>query len=149
MLKNQRQDSDFISPYDNQIVEFNQEIMNNLFPIMNKLAENIIQEIGELQPNHYIVNIITGECPLYLDYIWNGSLRDVCKHVHAACIYNDYLKSQNQNEFINNITCKLVEYFKNKQCILPISRKNLLIYNGNTQEAYKEIIRLYNLQGIV
>ena len=116
-------DSDFISPYDNQIVEFNQEIMNNLFPIMNKLAENIIQEIGELQPNYYIVSIITGECPLCLDYIWNGPLRDVCKHVHAARKYNDYLKSQNQNEFINNVMC--------------------------TQEAYKEIIRLYNLQGIV
>ena len=52
-------DSDFISPYDNQIVEFNQEIMNNLSPMMNKLAENIIQEIGELQPNYYIISIIT------------------------------------------------------------------------------------------
>src|SRR5256885_10766545 len=52
-------DSDFISPYDNQIVEFNQEIMNNFSPMMNISAENIIQEIGELQPNYYIVSIIT------------------------------------------------------------------------------------------
>src|SRR4051794_17564804 len=90
-------DSDFLSAYDNQKVEFNQEIMNNLFPMMNKLAEQIIQEIGELQLNHYIVNIITGKCLLCLDYIWNGSLRDVCKHVHAARIYINYLKSQGRD----------------------------------------------------
>ncbi|CAB5354505.1 unnamed protein product [Rhizophagus irregularis] len=115
--------------------------------MINKLAENAIQEAGSVRPNYYIVNIITGECPLYLDYIWNGSLHDVCKHVHAARIYNDYLKSQNHDEFIENITCKFVTYFKNKQRVLPSSSKNLLIYNGNIQEAYQEIIQLYNLQG--
>uniref|UniRef100_U9T2U5 Uncharacterized protein n=1 Tax=Rhizophagus irregularis (strain DAOM 181602 / DAOM 197198 / MUCL 43194) TaxID=747089 RepID=U9T2U5_RHIID len=53
----------------------------------------------------------------YLDYTWNGSFRDVCKHVHAV----------------------------HKQRVLPSSNKNLLIYNGSV--AYQEIIRLYNLQG--
>ncbi|PKK74018.1 hypothetical protein RhiirC2_844278 [Rhizophagus irregularis] len=58
----------------------------------------------------------------YLDYTWNGSFRDVCKHVHAV-----------------------LTYFKDKQRVLPSSNKNLLIYNGSV--AYQEIIRLYNLQG--
>ena len=75
-------------------------------------------------------------------------MRDVCKHVHAAYIYHDYLKSQNHNEFIENIKYKLVEYFKNKQWVLPSSDKNLSIYNGSIEEAYQEIIHLYNLQGI-
>ncbi|CAB5188085.1 unnamed protein product [Rhizophagus irregularis] len=146
-VKQSKNSDIFISPYDDQIVEFTEETMKNLFPMINKLAENAIQEAGSVRPNYYIVNIITGECPLYLDYIWNGSLHDVCKHVHAARIYNDYLKSQNHDEFIENITCKFVTYFKNKQRVLPSSSKNLLIYNGNIQEAYQEIIQLYNLQG--
>lgn len=145
----QSEDSNiFISPYDDQIVEFNKETINKLSPMINKLAEKAIQEAGKIQSNYYIVNIITGECPLCLDYIWNGPLRSVCKHVHAARIYNDYLKSQNYDEFVENIKYKLVIYFKNKQRILPISSKNLLIYNGNIQEAFLEIIRLYNLRGM-
>ncbi|PKB97860.1 hypothetical protein RhiirA5_432384 [Rhizophagus irregularis] len=126
-VKQSKNSDIFISPYDDQIVEFTEETMKNLFPMINKLAENAIQEAGSVRPNYYIVNIITGECPLYLDYIWNGSLHDVCKHVHAARIYNDYLKSQNHDEFIENITCKFVTYFKNKQRVLPSSRN--LIFN--------------------
>ncbi|CAG8736943.1 12029_t:CDS:2, partial [Rhizophagus irregularis] len=120
-VKQSKNSDIFISPYDDQIVEFTEETMKNLFPMINKLAENAIQEAGGVRPNYYIVNIITGECPLCLDYIWNGSLHDVCKHVHAARIYNDYLKSQNHDEFIENITCKFVTYFKNKQRVLPSS----------------------------
>ncbi|GBC07766.1 hypothetical protein RclHR1_07680020 [Rhizophagus clarus] len=33
------------------------------------------------------------------------------------------------------------------QLILPSSNKNLLIYDGNIEEAYQKITRLYNLQG--
>lgn len=145
----QSEDSDvFISAYDDQIVEFTKETINKLSPMINKLAEKAIQEAGGMRSNYYIVNIVTGECPLCLDYIWNGPLRGVCKHVHAARIYNDYLKSQNYDEFIEDITYKFVTYFKNKQRVLPNSSKNLLIYNGNTWEAYQEIARLYNLQGM-
>jgi hypothetical protein len=137
-----------ISSYDDQIVEFSEEIMNKLSPMINKLAEKTIQKAGEVRSNYYIVNIITGECPLCLDYIWNGSLRDVCKHVHAARIYRNFLISQDKSEFIENTKYELVTYFKNKQRVLPSSNKNLLIYNGSVEEAYQEIIRLYNLQGI-
>ena len=80
--------------------------------------------------------MITGECSLCLDYIWNGSLCDICKHMHTARIYNNYLKSQNYDEFVKNIKHQLVTYFKNKQQVLPSPNKNLLIYNGNILEAY-------------
>ncbi|PKK72535.1 hypothetical protein RhiirC2_848343 [Rhizophagus irregularis] len=54
------QDSDvFISPYNDQIVEFTEETMNKLSPIINKLVEKAIQEAGGIQPNYYIVNIVT------------------------------------------------------------------------------------------
>ncbi|PKY57776.1 hypothetical protein RhiirA4_479107 [Rhizophagus irregularis] len=40
-------DSDvFISPYNDQIVEFTEETMNKLSPMINKLAEKAIQEAG-------------------------------------------------------------------------------------------------------
>lgn len=122
---------EFILPYDDQIVEFTEEMINRLSPMINKLAEKTIQEVGKIQPNYYIVNIVTGECPLCLDYIWNGPLRDVCKHVHAARIYNDYLKSQNYDEFIDNVICKLVTYFKNKQRVIPSFCKYLESISGN------------------
>ncbi|CAG8603131.1 7208_t:CDS:2 [Rhizophagus irregularis] len=104
----------------------NTEIKYNLF-IRNPIADDVnqiifpIQEAGGIRSNYYAVNIITGES--YLDYTWNGSFRDVCKHVHAV-----------------------LTYFKDKQRVLPSSNKNLLIYNGSV--AYQEIIRLYNLQDI-
>lgn len=50
------------------------------------MAEKAIQEAGGIRSNYYAVNIITGES--YLDYTWNGSFRDVCKHVHAVRIYH-------------------------------------------------------------
>ncbi|CAG8468441.1 9491_t:CDS:2 [Rhizophagus irregularis] len=53
------QDSDvFISPYNDQIVEFTEETMNKLSPMINKLVEKAIQEAGGIQPNYYIVNIV-------------------------------------------------------------------------------------------
>ncbi len=147
-VKQSKNSNIFISSYDDQIVEFSEEIMNKLSPMINKLAEKTIQEAGGIRSNYYVLNIITGECPLCLDYIWNGPLRDVCKHVHAARIYHDFLKSQNHGEFVENIKNELVTYFKNKQRVLPSSNKNILIYNGSIEEAYQEIIHLYNLQGM-
>ncbi|PKY38473.1 hypothetical protein RhiirA4_537325 [Rhizophagus irregularis] len=105
----------------------NTEIKYNLF-IRNPIADDVnhmifpIQEAGGIRSNYYAVNIITGES--CLDYTWNGSFRDVCKHVHAV-----------------------LTYFKDKQRVLPSPNKNLLIYNGSVDIAYQEIIRLYNLQG--
>ena len=43
----------------------------------------------------------------------------------------------------------MVKYFKNKQRVLPSSAKNLLIYDGSIQEAYQEIVHLYNLKGML
>jgi len=127
-VKQSKDSNVFILPYNDQIIEFNEEIIDKLSLLINKLAEKIIQEAGGIQPGYYITNIITGECPLCLDYIWNGPLRDICKHIHAARIYDNYLKSQNQDEFVENIKYQLVIYFKNKQRVLPSLHKNLLIY---------------------
>jgi hypothetical protein len=147
-VKRSKDSNTLVSSYDDRIVEFSEEIMNKLSPMINKLAEKTIQDAGGIRPNYYVVNITTGECPLCLDYIWNGPLHDVCKHAHAARIYHDFLKSQNHAEFVENIKSELVTYFKNKQRVLPSSNKNTLIYNGSIEEAYQEIIRLYNLQGM-
>src|SRR5437764_2328172 len=94
-VKQSKDSNIFISPYDDQIVEFNEDTINKLSPLINKLAERTIQKAGGIKLGYYIVNIITGECPLCLDYIWNGPLH---KHVHAVRLYNNYLKSQNHDE---------------------------------------------------
>ncbi|CAG8749969.1 3895_t:CDS:2, partial [Gigaspora rosea] len=53
-------------------------------PMMKQLVKDY--EV-ELRDGFYIMNIITGRCPLCLDYIWNGPFYDVYKHHHAAQIF--------------------------------------------------------------
>ncbi|PKK56566.1 hypothetical protein RhiirC2_799746 [Rhizophagus irregularis] len=43
---------------------------------------------------------------------------------------------------------ELVQYFKNKQRVLPIESKNISIYNKNIETAYLEIVNLYNTNGL-
>ncbi|CAG8608079.1 6161_t:CDS:2, partial [Scutellospora calospora] len=105
--------------------------------MMNQLVKNC--EV-ELRDRFYVTNIVTGECPLCLDYIWNGPFYDVCKHCHAARIF-----SQGNN--LNNIQEtkeKLVNYFKNKERAILADQKNNLIYHRSTEVAYQEIARLFN-----
>ena len=59
--KSKPESDEFISPYDDQIVKFTEEMMNKLSPMINKLAEKAIQEVGGIRPHYYIVNIVTGE----------------------------------------------------------------------------------------
>ena len=65
-VKQSKDSNVFISSYDGQIVEFNENTMSNLSPLINKLAERTIQKAGGIRFGYYIVNIITGECPLCL-----------------------------------------------------------------------------------
>ncbi|POG79377.1 hypothetical protein GLOIN_2v1527306 [Rhizophagus irregularis DAOM 181602=DAOM 197198] len=50
------------------------------FLMKSLLSENIILEQG-----FHICNVITGECTCW-EYIWNSSLRDKCRHCHAATL---------------------------------------------------------------
>ena len=62
-------------------------------------------------------------------------------------IYKDTIKSSDISLFKQEIKKELVQYFKNKQRVLPIESKNLLIYNGDEKTAYLEIVNLYNTHG--
>ena len=117
-------------------------------PLHNKLMEQHLNKV----PNHYehseyyLINIKTKECTCF-DYVWNGPFGDTCKHCHAALIYQDAIKSSDVLLFKQEIKKELVQYFKNKQRVLPIESKNLSIYNGDVETAYLEIVNLYNANG--
>ncbi|CAB4397951.1 unnamed protein product [Rhizophagus irregularis] len=81
------------------------------------------------------------------DYFYNGPFRDVCKHVHAARLYHNANQYSEKECFFRQIKEDFVTYFKNKERVIPAENKNRLIYEGDTDEAYNEIIRLYYLQG--
>ena len=40
-----------------------------------------------------------------------------------------------------------MQYFKNKERVLPAESKNLLLYNGDIETVYLEIINLYDTYG--
>jgi hypothetical protein len=96
---------------------------------------------------YYLSNILTGECMLCYDYIWNGPFRDVCKHVHAARLFHEANLHLNKELFVRQTKESFVSYFKNKERVISAENKNRLIYEGDTDTAYDEIIRLYYLQG--
>ncbi|CAB4435511.1 unnamed protein product [Rhizophagus irregularis] len=48
---------------------------------------------------------------------------------------------------MREIKTQLVVYFKNKERIVPAEKKNKLIYEGDVDVAYNEILRLFELQG--
>ncbi|KAF0467833.1 gephyrin: PROVISIONAL [Gigaspora margarita] len=63
------------------------------------------------------------------DFIWNGSFRDVCKHVHAARLFNDIEDNKTTLDIIKN---DFVQYFRNKERAMPKEKKNFTIYNSST-----------------
>ncbi|CAB4473705.1 unnamed protein product [Rhizophagus irregularis] len=96
---------------------------------------------------YYLTNILTGECMVCYDYIWNGPFQDVCKHVHAARLFHKANLHLNKELFVRQTKEKFVTYFKSKEKVVAAENKNRLIYEGDTDIAYNEIIRLYYLQG--
>ncbi len=120
--------------------------MNNLKPLYEKLEQKHLDKVSHRE-GYYFVNIITGEYMLCYDYIWNGLFRDVCKHVHAARLYHDFNQHLDKELFYRQTKESFVTYFKNKERVISAENKNRLIYEGDTETAYNEIIRLYYLQG--
>ena len=136
------------SSYSNELIHLDHNILDLLILLHNKLMEyhlNIIQNHHE-HSGYYLVNIKTGEYTCF-DYVWNRPFRDTCKHCHAALIYQEAIKSSDLLLFKQEIKKELVQYFKNKQRVLPAESKNLSIYNGDVETAYLEIVNLYNTYG--
>ncbi|CAG8453858.1 11881_t:CDS:2, partial [Diversispora eburnea] len=123
-------------------IELEKDNIDYLRPMMEQLTKNYNVE---LRDGFYITNIVTGECPLCLDYIWNSSFRDICKHCHAARIFS--MAQMNNSNIVQETKEKFVSYFKNKERIVPPDQKNNTIYLGSIDEAYNEIIRLFNIEG--
>ncbi|RHZ69217.1 hypothetical protein Glove_286g4 [Diversispora epigaea] len=133
--------SEIIIDYNEEPIELEKDNINYLKSMIEQLAKNCNVE---LRDRYYITNIVTGECPLCLDYIWNGPFHDVCKHCYAARIFS---KAQVNDSNVTEETKKnFVNYFKNKERIVPSNQKNI-IYLGSIDEAYEEIICLFNIEG--
>ncbi|CAB4420604.1 unnamed protein product [Rhizophagus irregularis] len=137
------------SPFNGKFVELDSEAINNLKPLFNKLEKKHFDNVNVMhREGFYLANILTDECMLCYDFIWNGPFRDVCKYVHAARLFNN----ANQHDldktlFIQQTKESLVSYFKSKERVIFAENKNRLIYEGDTDTAYNEIVRLYHLQG--
>ncbi|RIB22493.1 hypothetical protein C2G38_2033568 [Gigaspora rosea] len=132
-----------IDSYCNEeLIELEKENITYLQPMMELLSDNcnVARRNG-----FYTTNIVTGECPQCLDYIWNGPFHDVCKHCYAARIFST--AQVNTANVVHETKNKLVSFFKNKERVIPSDQKNNTIYLGSTEEAYQEIVNLYNIKG--
>src|SRR6266498_1299188 len=112
----------------------------------NKLIKQYLKKVSDHSEHseYYLINLKTRKCMCF-DYIWNGSFRNICKHCHVALIYKKAIKFSDMLLFKQEIKKELIQYFKNKQRVLPIELKNFLIYNGDIETAYLKIINLYNI----
>jgi len=146
-VKKHNQLSVLESSYDGSFVKIDDNIIEKLYPLYQKFAKNHYSVVPELE-GYYLTNIFSGECLICLDYIWNGSFRDVCKHCHTARIYKESLNAENLYNYSQEVKNQLVTYFKNKERVISAENKNKLIYEGDTHVAYNEILRLFELQGI-
>ncbi|GBC42759.1 hypothetical protein GLOIN_2v1777145 [Rhizophagus irregularis DAOM 181602=DAOM 197198] len=137
------------SPYNNELIWLDKYNLNLLILLHNKLMEQHLNKIPNYleHSEYYLINIKTGECTCF-DYVWNGPFRDVCKHCHAVSIFKESIGVSDLLLFKQEVKKELVQYFKNKQRVLPAESKNLVIYNGNVEAAYSEIIDLYKTHGI-
>ncbi|RIA97343.1 hypothetical protein C1645_814234 [Glomus cerebriforme] len=53
----------------------------------------------------------------------------------------------NSSLYQQEIKADLVNYFKNKHRVLPAEKKNELIYNGDVEIAFNEIVKIFEIQG--
>jgi hypothetical protein len=136
----------FRSFYNNEIINLDEHVMNGLMKMMDNLAKHLTERV-QSKHGFYILDIITGEC-MYWEYVWNGSIRDKCRHCHAAKLYKN-AREKGFMEIISEAKEQLVTYFRNKERILPANLKNYVIYQGTIENAFKEIVRLYKIHGKV
>jgi hypothetical protein len=136
------------SSYNNELIQLDNNIFNLLTPLHNKLMEQHLEKIPDYleHSEYYLVNTKTEEC-ICFNYMWNGLFRDVCKYYHAASIYKESIGYSDLLFFEQEVKKELVQYFKNKERVLPAESKNLLLYNGDIETAYLEITILYDTYG--
>jgi hypothetical protein len=134
------------SAYNGNLVELDDSVMIHLTPLYNKLLESHVSVVP-YREGYYLTKISTGECLICYDYIWNGPFRDVCKHNHAAKIYQEYQSQVDKLSYQQHVKIDFVNYFKNKQQVLPAEKKNELIYNGDIETAFTEIVKIFEIQG--
>lgn len=96
--------------------------MINYVHFYQEFAKNHYNIVPE-QEGYYLTNIFSGECLICLDYIWNGSFRDICKHCHAARIYKVSLTIKNIHGYTQEVINQLVIYFKNKERVILAENK--------------------------
>ena len=111
------------------------------------LLKPLLLENIEFNSKFYLFNISTRECVCW-EYIWNSSLWDKCRHYYAATLFKDAI----EKEFINvmdKIKYELVQYFRNKERVVPLSAKNNIIYQDTIENSFQEIVWLYWIHGNV
>lgn len=134
----------FRSFYDNKLINLDEQIMRGLIKMMDNLIKPLTEHV-QMKPDSYICNIITGECICW-EYIWNGSIRDKCRHCYAAELYKN-AEEKGVVEVTNEAKESLVKYFRNKERILPANVKNYIVYQDTIENSFQEIVRLYRLHG--
>ncbi|CAB4495143.1 unnamed protein product [Rhizophagus irregularis] len=144
-LVKKKSDDLFVSFYDDKPLRLDEEIVRKLNDMVNFLMKSLLSENIILEQGFHICNVITGECTCW-EYIWNSSLRDKCRHCHAATLLIE-TQQKGHLEVVNEAKKNLVHYFRNKERVVPASIKNNVIYQGDMEDSYQEIIRLYNMQG--
>ncbi|CAB4392943.1 unnamed protein product [Rhizophagus irregularis] len=112
-LVKKKSDDLFVSFYDDKPLRLDEEIVRKLNDMVNFLMKSLLSENIILEQGFHICNVITGECTCW-EYIWNSSLRDKCRHCHAATLL---IKTQQKGhlEVVNKAKKNLVHYFRNKE----------------------------------
>jgi hypothetical protein len=108
--------------------------------------KSLLSKHIELDSGFHVCNIITGECTCW-EYIWNSSLHDKCRHCHAANLFKEIEQKEYNIEAISEVKKDLVQYFRNKERVTPASIKNNVIYQGDIEDFFQKIIKLYSTQG--
>ncbi|RHZ70466.1 hypothetical protein Glove_271g105 [Diversispora epigaea] len=85
-IEQQNESPKITSEMNRQTVELEKDNIDYLKPMTEQLAKNCNVE---LRDGYYITNIVTGECPLCLDCIWNGPFHDVYEaYEEIICLFN-------------------------------------------------------------
>ncbi|CAB5194745.1 unnamed protein product [Rhizophagus irregularis] len=90
------------------------ELDDSVMNYLTPLYDKLIESHINIVPKrerYYLTRISTGKCLICYDYIWNSPF------------------------------CDVLNYFKNKHRVLLAEKKNELIYNGNVETAFEEIVK--------
>ncbi|GBC49009.2 hypothetical protein GLOIN_2v1542684 [Rhizophagus irregularis DAOM 181602=DAOM 197198] len=116
-LVKKKSDDLFVSSYDDKPLRLDEEIVRKLNDMINFLMKSLLSENVILEQGFHICNVITET------------------------------QQKGHLEVVNEAKKNLVLYFRNKERVVSASIKNNVIYQGDMEDSYQEIIRLYNMQG--